>query len=147
MGDSEGLREASEAQNAFLLQARVGRLATVDKGARPHVVPICYAVYAGRIYSPLDEKPKRVEPRSLQRVRNIERQPAVCLVVDRYSENWAELAWLQVRADADILEPSRAEHAGAVAALRARYSQYERMALEARPMLRLTPRRVVSWGL
>lgn len=135
----------SEWQVTFLLAARVGHLATVDAHGRPHVVPICYALCGASIYSPLDEKPKRVADERLQRVRNIVHQREVCLVVDRYSEDWDELAWLQVRAVAALVEPGSAEHRLALAALRDRYRQYRAMALEQRPLLRLTPTRVVSW--
>jgi coenzyme F420-0:L-glutamate ligase/coenzyme F420-1:gamma-L-glutamate ligase len=135
----------SAAELEFLLAARVARMATVDASGTPHVVPVCFAVVAGRIYTPLDQKPKTVAPRQLLRVRNVSRRPAVCLVVDRWSENWSELAWLQVRARAALLEPGGDEHADAAAALRERYPQYVDMSLDDLPMLVLTPHRIVSW--
>jgi coenzyme F420-0:L-glutamate ligase/coenzyme F420-1:gamma-L-glutamate ligase len=141
------LTNATAAESAFLLQARVARLATVDAAGRPHLVPVCFALAGGAIYTPLDEKPKRVSDRKLQRVRNIGANPAVCLLIDRYSEEWEELAWLQVRAQASLLEPGGGEHAAAVRALRDRYPQYRQMALEERPVLRLQPERIVSWRL
>ena len=135
----------SATELAFLDAARVGRLASVDALGHPHVIPVCFAVVDGRIYTPLDQKPKRVEPRRLRRVRNVMKESAVCLVVDRWSEDWSELAWLQVRADAYLLEPGGVEHAGAVLALRERYPQYWSMVLEELPMLELVPRRIVTW--
>ncbi len=136
---------STAAELAFLLDARVARLATVDATGRPHMVPVCFAVVDGSIYTPLDDKPKRVEDAQLQRVRNIEANAAVCLLVDRYSEDWSELAWLQVRARAALVGPGDAGHMPALAALRERYPQYRQMALERRPVLRLLPDRVVSW--
>jgi coenzyme F420-0:L-glutamate ligase / coenzyme F420-1:gamma-L-glutamate ligase len=135
----------SATELAFLCAARVGRLASVDALGHPHVIPVCFAVVGGRIYTPLDQKPKSVEPRRLRRVRNVLKQPAVCLVVDRWSEDWSELAWLQVRADAQLLEPGGAEHAVAVSALRERYPQYLGMPLDDSAMLELVPRKIVTW--
>jgi len=138
---------ATPAEASFLLAARVGHLATTDAEGRPHVVPICFAVANHCIYTPLDQKPKRVAVDRLKRVRNIRANPSVCLVVGRYSEDWSELAWLQVRATASILAAGNAEHETAVAALRRRYWQYAEMRIEDRPVVRLFPLRYVSWGL
>ncbi|MGI8551323.1 MAG: TIGR03668 family PPOX class F420-dependent oxidoreductase [Dehalococcoidia bacterium] len=138
---------ATAAQLAFLAGSRIGHLATVDGRARPHVVPICFAVLDTCIYSALDEKPKQVSVDRLRRVLDITTNPAVCLVVDRYSEDWSKLAWVQVRATANLVSAHEVDHNRAVAALRARYAQYRTMRLEERPLLRLIPNRVVSWGV
>jgi PPOX class probable F420-dependent enzyme len=147
VGGEPGISGATAAQSAFALAARVARLATADSKGRPHVVPICFAVVHGEIYSPLDEKPKRVAPTKLRRVSDIAANSAVCLVIDRYSDDWAELAWMQIRGAASLVEPGSPAHEAAVRELRARYAQYVGMALEDRPMIRLQPRRVVSWGV
>src|SRR6187399_1142880 len=115
---------------AFLTRQRSGRLATVDPAGQPHAVPICYALLNGLIYTPIDEKPKRGDPRELRRIRNILANPKVCLVVDHYEdEDWSRLQWLQVRGEASLVEDDD-ERARALAALRARYCQYRAMALE-----------------
>src|SRR5688500_170304 len=84
-------------QIAFLCDQRVARLATVDDANTPHVVPICFAYGDGAVYTVIDEKPKTVGGPELRRVRNIQAHPDVCLLVDRYEEDWTRLAWLQVR--------------------------------------------------
>jgi PPOX class probable F420-dependent enzyme len=123
--------------------ARVGHLATVDARGRPHVVPVCFALVDGRLYTPVDEKPKRgVE---LRRVRNLRRDPAVCLTVDRYDEDWSRLAWTQLRGAASLVEDED-ERREAIAALRSKYPQYRAMDLESRPLIRLDPERIVSWS-
>jgi len=142
-----GIRGATAAQNRFLLAARVGRLATADAEGRPHVIPICFTVVGGAIYSPLDEKPKRVPPSRLQRVKDIAANAAACLLIDRYSDDWNELAWIQIRAGAALIRPGDPAHQAAVSGLRDRYPQYAGMALEDSPMIRLEPRRVLSWGI
>ena len=131
-------------QEAFLHAHRVGHLATVDGEARPHNVPVCFAVSGGRLYIAIDEKPKRAEPGELRRVRNVRANPAVCLVVDDYDEDWSRLAWLQVRGEAALVEDAE-ERAAALAGLCERYPQYRAMDLESRPLLRITPARVVEW--
>ncbi|HET7088666.1 MAG TPA: pyridoxamine 5'-phosphate oxidase family protein, partial [Anaerolineae bacterium] len=59
----------TEAELRFLARMRVARLATADASGQPHVVPIVFATDGHHLYTPLDEKPKRVEPRQLKRVR------------------------------------------------------------------------------
>ncbi|HKV00714.1 MAG TPA: pyridoxamine 5'-phosphate oxidase family protein, partial [Ktedonobacteraceae bacterium] len=61
----------TEAEAAFVQAQRVARLATADADGHPHIVPVCYAFDGTRFYTPLDEKPKRVNESRLQRVRNI----------------------------------------------------------------------------
>ena len=127
----------------FVAGARLGRLATVDASGAPHVVPVCYALLEDRIYSAVDEKPKRTQ--RLQRLRNIAHDARVALVVDVYDEDWDRLAWVLVRGRAEVLT-SGADYARALAAMRAKYDQYRTMALEGRPLIRLTPERVTAWG-
>ena len=132
-------------QAELLERQRSGRLATVDPHGQPHAVPICYALLDGILYTPIDEKPKTADPRSLRRIRNILENPKVCLVVDHYEdEDWSRLAWLQVRGEASLVEDA-AERERALAALRARYRQYHTMALEELPLLRIRPTRLVGW--
>lgn len=132
-------------QRRFLEQQRVARLATVDAAGRPHVVPVCFALHGDALYIAIDEKPKRSDPGRLRRLRNIATQPYVCLVADHYEEDWRHLRWLQVHGRAALVAEA-AERAAALAALRAKYSQYHLMALEARPLLRIVPDRVVGWA-
>jgi coenzyme F420-0:L-glutamate ligase / coenzyme F420-1:gamma-L-glutamate ligase len=120
-------------------------LATADAARRPHVVPVCFALASGRVYTPLDEKPKRVDDAVLRRVQDIVANPLVCLLVDRYSENWERLAWLQLRGRAALIQPGADDHTQGIAALRARYPQYRSMELERRPVVEIRPERIVSW--
>ncbi|WP_394742676.1 TIGR03668 family PPOX class F420-dependent oxidoreductase [Natronococcus roseus] len=132
-------------ERAFLERARVGRLATVDDGARPHVVPICYALPDGsRLVSAVDEKPKST--RELRRVRNVRSNPRVAVVVDRYVEDWARLGWVQVRGRATVLESDATSHGEAVRALTEKYDQYADHDLSGRPVLEIEIGSTVSWG-
>jgi PPOX class probable F420-dependent enzyme len=133
----------------FIDGHRVARLATVDDRGHPFAVPVCYVFDGAAFYSSIDEKPKRSDPRRLQRIRNIEAHPRVALLIDEYSEDWSELVYVLVHGTADVLEPNgpgAAEHARAVAALRQKYPQYRVMAIESRPMIRIMVGRVRAWS-
>ncbi len=137
---------------AFLAGERVARFATVTPGGAPHLVPVCYAVAGAdgavtAVYIALDEKPKRVAPGALRRVRNLAANPAVALLVDRYDDaDWGRLAFLRLDGRADILGPDDAEQAAALALLRTKYPQYRVMALEGCPVIRIAPTTARSWG-
>ncbi len=133
------------AQARFIERHRVARLATAGPDGRPHVVPICYAFDGQRLYTPIDEKPKRAAAVRLQRVRNVQANPQAALVVDDYSDDWSRLAYVLVRGRAEMLPEGRAQPE-ALRLLRERYPQYQAMALEERPLLVISPERVVSWG-
>lgn len=136
----------SPADRAAVESARVGRLATADGRGRPHVVPVCFALVGDAVVVAIDEKPKRVDPHELRRVRDVRENPFVALVVDRYAEEWDRLWWVQLRGRAVVVDPGEAGHAEAVVALRAKYDQYAAHALDDRPLLRIDVGHAVSWG-
>jgi PPOX class probable F420-dependent enzyme len=129
----------------FLARARVARLATVDALGRPHIVPIVFAFESGVLYTPVDLKPKAVAPRRLLRVRNILRNPHVQVLVDRYDEDWTQLAYLQLRGRAELIEIGE-EYDRALRLLEAKYPQYRALPLQGRPVIKVTVERVVRWG-
>jgi PPOX class probable F420-dependent enzyme len=141
----------SATQRTFLESARRAVLATIAPDGRPRLVPICFVVLgeAPILYTPIDDKPKRSDdPLALARVRDIEADPRVTILVDRWDEDWSRLAWLRGEGRASLLEPSNAhaERAQAVMALRAKYLQYTNHRLEERPLIRIDLERVVAWG-
>ncbi len=118
----------------------------MDGRGQPYVVPFCYVHVGGCFYTPLDEKPKSVDPRKLRRVRNILENPRVSFVVDRYFEDWSQLGYVMVQGFADLLSPGEEGHDEAVVALREKYTQYRDMVIHERPLIRIRPERFVSWG-
>lgn len=128
----------------FLDGQRVARLATVDEGGRPHVVPIVYVFDGERLFTPLDAKPKRVGPRQLKRVRNIQANPHVAVIIDEYDEDWRKLAWVQLRGQATLVE-SGPDYVVGIALLEARYSQYAEMPLAGRPLIVVKVEHIASW--
>ncbi len=128
----------------FIASHRVARLATGNATGQPSVVPIVYAFDGDRLYTPLDAKPKGVGPYQLQRVRNIQANPQVAIIIDDYSEDWRQLAWVQVHGLAEIVEAGP-EHVVGVEHLHHKYPQYEVMPLHDRPIIVVTLTRVTSW--
>jgi PPOX class probable F420-dependent enzyme len=132
----------------FINAHRVARLATADAAGRPSVIPICYVFDGASFYSAIDAKPKRVELRQLQRIRNIRANPNVALVIDDYSEDWFELAYVLVHGMAEVIEPddSLATEQAAIEALRLKYAQYRSMAIDRNPIIKIVPNRVRFWS-
>ena len=129
----------------FIRSARVARLATADEDGRPRVIPICFVFDGKEIYSPIDEKPKKIPPLLLKRIKNIRANPSVSVVVDRYDDDWRKLAYVLIVGRARVLTKGP-KHKRAVLLLRRKYPQYRRMAIHARPMIHIQPARVTSWG-
>ena len=135
----------SERERRFLAQQRIAHLATADRGAVPHVVPVCFAVAGGTLYITIDEKPKRRPASALKRLKNIAENPAVAVVVDRYDEDWTRLGWVMLHGRADILREGQ-EHQDAQALLRSRYPQLAAMQIATYPVIAVRIERTRSWG-
>jgi PPOX class probable F420-dependent enzyme len=144
-------------ERSFFAAQRRAILATVGPQGAPRLVPVCFVLgeaddHLGRpiVYSPVDEKPKASpDPRALSRVQDLLVLPDVSLLVDRWDEDWTQLAWLRVYGRGVLLEPQpreREEHTTAIALLRAKYPHYATHALEERPIIRMTIDRSRSWG-
>ncbi len=144
---------------SFVAAARRATLATVDPQGRPRLIPVCFVLLGGadpdlpqppRLYTPLDEKPKRLaDPLALARVRDLLARDVARLLVDRWDEDWSRLGWVRLEGRAQILVPDGAaadERDAAIRALRAKYPQYRRHRLEARPLIRIVVTRASSWG-
>jgi len=134
----------TEAELDFLTRTRVGRLATADSAGQPHVIPVVFATDGRTLYTPVDQKPKRVAPGQLKRVRNLAENPKVAFVVDDYDEDWTQLAWVLVRGTGKTVEKGEA-HATGVRLLQEKYPQYEGMPLKDRPLIVIMPSHVTSW--
>jgi PPOX class probable F420-dependent enzyme len=138
-----------EPTRRFLDRQRVAYLATADASGAPHVVPICFVLLDDAIYVAIDEKPKRADFRGLRRLRNIAENPRVAIVADVYDDlDWSRLGFVLLHARAHVIEPRETalEHARAVRALTRKYPQYERMALDGRPLIVAHIESVTTWG-
>ncbi len=139
-------------ERSLLSEARRAVLATISADGSPRALPICFVIESEDVsglslYSPIDEKPKsNVDPLALARVRDIAARPDAVVLVDRWDEEWNRLAWAQLRGTASLLAPGPAEHAAAVARLRAKYPQYAGHDLESRPIIKVEVTALRSWS-
>jgi PPOX class probable F420-dependent enzyme len=126
---------------ARVAESPIGRLATVDRGHRPHVVPCCFVLADGAIYSAVDGKPKTTL--ALRRLDNLRANPAATLLVDHYATDWSTLWWVRVDGVGRILEPGP-EHDAAVSLLVDKYDQYRTVPIPG-PVLAVDITRWTAW--
>jgi PPOX class probable F420-dependent enzyme len=139
--DAGTLDELSLWARELLERSPVARMAFLDAVDRPRVLPVTYTLHDGALWSAIDQKPKRTgEP---ARVRYLRRRPDAALTVDRYSDDWRELAWVQVLGRVELLDAAQAEPA--LTALAAKYAPY-REEPPPGPLLRLVPERLLWWS-
>ncbi len=128
-----------------LRTARVGRLATITPGGRPHVVPLVFALVEDgpsiRAYWVVDAKPK--SSIRLQRLRNLEHRSAVELLVDGYDEDWSRLWWVRASGTGRIADDLD-ERTAALSALHAKYPQYSDLPTDG-PVVAIEIERVRGW--
>jgi PPOX class probable F420-dependent enzyme len=117
---------------------RVGHLGLLDEHGRPRVQPVTFVRLGDALWTAIDDKPKRRPPARIERLRA---NPACALTVDRYDDDWTRLAWIQVLAEANVVEV----RADVLAALAARYPQYRERPPRG-PLLRLDPVRALWWS-
>lgn len=101
--------------------ARVARLATASADARPHLVPIVFALTGDVLYTAVDAKPKTTT--ALRRLANIAENPAVAVLADHYADDWTRLWWVRADGTARLVDDGD-ETASALRLLAARYPAY-----------------------
>jgi len=138
-GSANTIADLPESVRALFERERRGVLTTLDPDGSGHSVPMVYVVTGNEIVSPIDHKPKT--GRVLARVRNIERDDRVTILVDHWDEDWTRLAWVMVRAHA-VIDPDASPEV--VLLLNARYHQY---APDERPdaLIRIRPKKLTWW--
>ncbi|MFD8076378.1 TIGR03668 family PPOX class F420-dependent oxidoreductase [Streptomyces sp. NPDC059718] len=134
---------SGEARQRFAA-ARVARLATADAAGVPHLVPVVFAVDGDTVALAVDHKPKRTT--RLKRLANIDANPSVCLLADRYDEDWDLLWWARADGTARVHSPPGGSAAAArcVALLTAKYGQYAGRP-PAGPVVEISVRRWSGW--
>jgi PPOX class probable F420-dependent enzyme len=135
-----------EARELFA-SARVARLATVGRDGHPHLVPVTFALIGSTIWTAVDEvKPKRAT--LLQRLRNVQANPRVSVLVDHYEdEDWSALWWVRADGRGRVVTSIGSQEPGARQAREAlctRYQQYAKRPPSG-PGLAIEVERWVSW--
>jgi PPOX class probable F420-dependent enzyme len=127
----------------------VARLATVGPDGAPHLVPVVFVRVEGALWSPVDGKPKTSAV--LARVRNVERDPRISLLVDHYDEDWSRLWWIRIEGNARVVRSDDPDSDPVVAPvaghLREKYDGYRDVPVLASPptLIRVEPARTRTW--
>jgi len=140
MGSCASVAKLPKWARELLEEARVGRLGLTDDEQHPRVLPVTFALAGDALVTAVDHKRKDVPAERLARLRWLRARPRAALTVDRYDEDWSQLAWVQALGPVRILDDAPK----AAAALIARYAQY-RDHPPAGPVIELTPDRLVWW--
>ena len=146
--------------NPIIYRARVARLATADSKANPHIVPVVFAFDGEKYYIPIDKKTKTTKPGELRRIKNIDANPAVALLIDEYNEDWNKLLFIMVQGKAAILgkkkgndEGTRQEEDGddkllkkAHELLKTKYPQYQHIDIGKLSIV-IYPQKTIFWSM
>ncbi|HTK61188.1 MAG TPA: pyridoxamine 5'-phosphate oxidase family protein [Pseudonocardia sp.] len=109
-----GVRLSEDEQIAFLERGHTGIITTLRRDGWPVSLPVWYAVMDGKVYLGTPPKAKKVA-----RIRNDER----CSFLVESGEKWVDLAAVEFRARAVIVEPGP-EAEAAEAELARKYEGY-----------------------
>ena len=121
-------------QSKFLRAHEVCRLATASKDARPHVVPVIYALDGEDVVVAIDYGTKKLG--------NLRENNRVALVVDDYHPNHA----VMVEGECEVLERGK-EYLRLLQVLFDRFDYYRKHPWKEgeSPILKITPSKAVSW--
>lgn len=121
-------------QRSFLKAHELCRLATASKDAKPHVVPVVYAVDGEDVIVAVDYRTKKL--------KNLRENRKVALVVDDSRPNHA----VMVEGDCEILERGK-EYLRLLRLLFERFEFYRTnpWGEGESPILKIKPTKVVSW--
>ena len=131
----------------FIERARVARLATIDSEFRPHIVPVVFVFDGNHFFIPIDEKRKTVEPDKLKRIRNIQHNPSIALLIDQYDEDWTKLTFVMIEGEASIANKSEGniQVKQAYKKLITKYIQYQKVRVGEMCII-ITPKKLTSWS-
>jgi PPOX class probable F420-dependent enzyme len=124
----------SSKELSFLKSHELCRLATASKDAKPHVVPVIYALDGDDIVIAIDYGTKKLE--------NLRQNNRVALVVDDYRPNHA----VMVEGECSILEKGK-EYLRLLQILFDRFEVYRRhpWGEGESPILKVRPTKAVMW--
>ncbi len=118
----------------------MAHLGLIDGDGAPRVLPVTYARAGELFVTAIDHKHKAVAGERLARVRWLRERPRAALTVDRYDDDWSQLAWVQALGEVRVLDAASAP----LDELIERYEPY-RTHRPAGPALVLEPDRLLWW--
>ncbi len=130
----------------LIKRAKIARLATVDQKSHPYVVPVVFVFHENSFFIPLDEKVKTVNARKLKRVKNIEKNPNVTLVIDEYQNDWKKLFFLMIHGKATVIDGKNNKLMDKVHKLLiSKYPQYKKIGI-GNSCIKINPTKVTFWN-
>lgn len=125
---------------------KVARLATVDQKSHPYVVPVVFVFHENSFFIPLDEKVKTVNARKLKRVKNIEKNPNVTLLIDKYQNDWKKLFFLMIHGKATMIDGKNIKLLDKIHKLLiSKYPQYKKIGI-GNSCIMINPIKVTFWN-
>jgi len=129
-------------------KATVARLATVDSEYKPHLIPVVFVFDNDCYFIPIDDKTKRSKPENLKRIKNIQQNPNVALLIDEYNEDWRKLYFIMIQGKASIIRGKESEQNEQVEKahklLSAKYVQYQKIGI-GEYVIMIVPQKVITW--
>lgn len=123
-------------EKSFLKSNELCRLATATLDGAPQVTPVMYALDDDNMIIATDYGTKKL--------KNLKSNPRVALVVDKYHPNKGIIVW----GDCEIFENGK-EYNRLLKILFSRFETYRRNPWKEgeAPILKIIPRKLISWGL
>jgi nitroimidazol reductase NimA-like FMN-containing flavoprotein (pyridoxamine 5'-phosphate oxidase superfamily) len=125
----------------LLAHERVCRVATAGTGGMPHVVPVCHVLEGGRIYFGSD--------RNSTKIRNLQRDAHLAVLVDLYSEEWDLLRGVMIQGTAKLVHrgPQFRKIRGRLYQKYAQYPGDAALGESDSVVVEVTPVRLSAWGM
>jgi PPOX class probable F420-dependent enzyme len=134
-------------------KARIARLATVDSECKPHLVPVVFAFDGEYFYIPIDEKTKQEpsKPEKLKRVKNIQTNPNIALLIDEYNEDWTKLYFVMIQGRASLISNKKGEQQNELLLLEKahkllseKYHHYQKIGI-GEYVIMIYPYKIMTW--
>ncbi len=137
--------KVNQKTKTLIKEAKVARLATVDQKLHPYVIPVVFVFHENSFFIPLDEKTKTVNSRNLKRVKNIEKNPNVTLLIDKYQNNWKKLFFLMIHGKAKMIDGNNKLMDKIHKLLISKYPQYKKIGI-GNSCITINPTKVTFWN-
>ena len=102
-----------------------------------------FAYADGRLYTAVDHKPKTTH--RLKRLRNIEANPAVAVLVDHYDDDWTRLWWIRIDGTARVIDAGSGFREG-IASLTRKYQPYVNQPPQG-PVIEIRVESIRAWSV
>jgi PPOX class probable F420-dependent enzyme len=139
---------------AIIDKARTARLATVDSECKPHLVPVVFAFDGEYYYIPIDAKTKQEpsKPEKLKRVKNIQTNPNIALLIDEYNEDWTKLYFIMIQGRALLISNKKGVQQNellliekAHKVLSEKFHHYQKIGI-GEYVIMIYPQKIITWN-